>query len=270
MASPEQPRDHDVPQPSRFELPSVFTWVVLIGFLAFFIQGITAVDVEGSRLIAGVGNMGDFIARAVPPDLSRLGPISGYMLETLNMAIVGVAFGVVLSVPLALLSSRNTTPHPIVRIIARGITATLRTIPELVWALIFVAAVGLGPLAGILAIIMDTIGFCARFFAERIEEIRAGPSEAIQSTGGGRSAVIFGAILPEAMPSMTATSLFGVEKAIRSAVILGLVGAGGIGVELNTAMSLYRYDLALTIIMVIVAVVIVVETVSSAIRRRIM
>ena len=91
-----------------------------------------------------------------------------------------------------------------------------------------------------------------------------------QPVGGGRSAVIFGAILPEAMPSMTASSLFGVEKAIRSAVILGLVGAGGIGVELSTAMSLYRYDLALTIIIVIVAVVVVVETVSSAIRRRIM
>ena len=270
MVSPYHSGDAPGVQPERFTRPSIFTWVVLVGFLAFFIQGITAVDVEGARLIAGVGNMGDFIARAVPPDLSRLGPISGYMLETLNMAIVGVTFGVVFSVPFALLSSRNTTPHPLVRVVARGVTSTLRTIPELVWALIFVAAVGLGPLAGILAIIMDTIGFCARFFAERIEEIRPGPSEMIESTGGRRSAVIFGAILPEAMPSMTATSLFGVEKAIRSAVILGLVGAGGIGVELSTAMSLYRYDLALTIIAVIVAVVVVVETISSGIRRRLL
>ena len=98
------------------------------------------------------------------------------MIETLNMAIVGVTFGVLLSLPFALLCSRNTSPNALVRWVSRMIVATLRTVPDLVWALIFVVAVGLGPLAGILAIIMDTIGFCARFFSERIEEIRPGPS----------------------------------------------------------------------------------------------
>jgi len=255
--------------PPRLTSPSVFTWVILVGFAAFFIQGFVSAEVTADRLVQGAGNLGIFFAQAVPPDTSRLGPIFSAMLETLNMAIVGVTFGVILSIPFALLCSSNTAPNGLVRWASRMIVATLRTVPELVWALIFVVAVGLGPLAGILAIVMDTIGFCARFFSERIEEIRPGPSEALASTGAGRMSVIFGAILPESMASMTATSLYGVEKAIRSAVVLGLVGAGGIGVELSTSMRMFRYDQAFTIILVILVVVIAVEQVSTAIRKRV-
>ncbi|MBK5942426.1 MAG: phosphonate ABC transporter, permease protein PhnE [Halorhodospira halophila] len=256
--------------PERFQRPSVFTWVVLVGFLAFLIQGLSTIDTTFERLLQGMGNLGDFFARAVPPDFSRFDSIAGAMLETLNMAVVGVTAGVILSVPMALLCSRNTTPHWSIAWISRGVVATLRTVPELVWALIFVAAVGLGPLAGILAIVMDTIGFAARFFSERIEEIPKGPSEALASTGASRTGTIIGAILPEASASMTATSLYSIEKGIRSAIVLGLVGAGGIGVELSTAMSMFNYDAALAIIIVILLVVIGVEQVSSAIRQRLL
>jgi len=256
--------------PPRFTSPSVFSWVILVGFAAFFIQGFLSADVTLARMVQGFGNLGTFFAQAWPPDTSRLTPIAKAMLETVNMALVGVTFGVILSLPIALLCSSNTSPNGLVRWVSRMVVATLRTVPELVWALIFVVAVGLGPLAGILAIIMDTIGFCARFFSERIEEISPGPSEALSSTGSGRLSVIFGAIIPESMASLTATSLYGVEKAIRSAVVLGLVGAGGIGVELSTAMRMFRYDQALTIILVILVVVIGFEQVSSAIRRRVL
>ncbi|MDP4529235.1 phosphonate ABC transporter, permease protein PhnE [Alkalimonas delamerensis] len=255
--------------PPRFRSPGVFAWVVLIGFAAFFIQGFLSAEVSWDRLGQGVSNMGTFFAQAFPPDFSRIENILYAMLETLNMAIVGVFFGVILSVPFALLCSRNTCPNGMIRNTARLIVSTLRTVPDLIWALIFVVAVGLGPLAGILAIVMDTIGFCARFFSERIEEIRPGPSEALTSTGAGKTSVIFGAIMPESMASLTATSLYSVEKAIRSAVVLGLVGAGGIGVELSTAMRMFRFDQALTIILVILVVVIACEQISSAIRKRI-
>lgn len=257
------------PAPPRWRSPGVFAWVVIVSFAAFFIQGFFSADISGDRLAQGIGNLGSFFAQAWPPHTGRLTPILWAMLETLNMAIVGVTFGVILSVPFALLCSSNTSPHWLVRWVSRMVVATLRTVPDLVWALIFVVAVGLGPLAGILAIIMDTIGFCARFFSERIEEIRPGPSEALSSTGAGRLSVIFGAIIPESMASLTATSLYSVEKAIRSAVVLGLVGAGGIGVELSTSMRMFRFDQALTIILVILVVVIAVEQVSSAIRKRI-
>jgi len=255
--------------PPRFETPSVFVWVVALAFLAFFIQGLIGANVNLERLLRGASNMGRFLGEAVPPSMDRLDVIAWSMLETLNMAIVGVTFGVLLSLPMALLCARNTSPHPLIRVLAINIVATLRTIPDLIWALIFVVAVGLGPLAGILAIIMDTIGFCARFFSERIEEIDPRPATALSAAGASRGAVVAGAILPECFPSFVATSLFSVEKAVRSAVVLGLVGAGGIGVELTSAMNLFRYKEALTIILVVLVVVIAVEQLAGAIRRRV-
>lgn len=255
--------------PPRFKRPSLFSWAVGLVFLALFIQGLIVVEVTPGRLASGAVNLVDFIGRAIPPAHEDLDTIGSAMLETLYIAIVGVVAGVVLSVPFALLSARNTTPHTLVRIVTRFLVATMRTVPDLVWALIFVVAVGLGPLAGVLAIVMDTIGFAARFFSERIEEVHPGPSEALASTGAGRLSVIGGAIMPETLASMTATSLFSFEKALRSAVTLGLVGAGGIGVELAAAMRLYNYDEALTIILAILICVLGFEQISSAIRRRV-
>lgn len=255
--------------PPRFERPSLFAWAILVVFLAFFLQGFADAGISLERLGRGASNLGRFLSMAWPPATGRLDVVARAMLETLNMAVVGVAFGVILSLPMALLCAANTTPHPAVRVLAVTIVSTLRTIPDLIWALIFVVAVGLGPLAGILAIVMDTIGFCGRFFAERIEETNPRPGMALSAAGASRSAVVAGAILPECFPSFVATSLFSVEKAVRSAVVLGLVGAGGIGVELTSAMNLFRYREAMTIILVILVVVIVVEQIAGAIRRRI-
>lgn len=255
--------------PSRLERPSPIAFILLLAFAAFFISGFSSADIHSDRLLRGVLNLGTFFGEAMPPNFARWDVIAIAMLETFQMAIVGVVFGVILSLPMALLCARNTSPHPVIRVIARNLVATLRTVPDLVWALIFVVAVGLGPLAGILAIIMDTIGFCARFFSERIEEVDPGPGQALAATGASRSGVVCGAIIPACTPSFVATSLFSVEKAIRSAVVLGLVGAGGIGVELSAAMNLFRYDQALTVILAILAVVIGVEQVSAWIRKRV-
>lgn len=254
--------------PPRFERPSVFTFILWVMLVAILVAGISQVDVSAGRAVRGVNRFFEFMGGAIPPDFSRWRPITGYMLQTLQMATVGVFFGVILSLPVALLASVNTSPHLIVRQITRILVSAVRTIPDLIWALIFVICVGPGVLAGILAIILDTIGFCARFFSERIEESPKGPTEALASTGGGRLATILGSIVPECAPSFTATSLFAVEKAIRSAVILGLVGAGGIGVELKASLDLWRYDQAMAIILVILAVVIVAEQISTYVRKR--
>lgn len=255
--------------PPRFKSPSWFAGFVLIIFAFLFVQGFTSAEITVERLVKGAGNLSIFLGQAIPPDWSDMDVIADAMLETLYMAIVGVTIGVILSVPFALLASRNTAPHPIVRTVTRFIIATMRTIPDLIWALIFVVAVGLGPLAGILAIVLDTIGFAARFFSERIEEVQPGPANALTASGAGRISVIMGAILPETLASMSATSLYSVEKAIRSAVTLGLVGAGGIGVELSTSMRLFQYDKAFAIILVVLVVVIGFEQLSSMIRKRV-
>jgi phosphonate transport system permease protein len=153
--------------------------------------------------------------------------------------------------------------------LSRGVFALFRTVPDLVWALIFVIAVGLGPFAGTLAIAIDTAGFAGRFFAESMEDVDKGPADALRAQGVRRSDAIFCSIIPAAMPSLITTSLFALEKAVRASVILGLVGAGGIGLELKVAMDMFDYPTAATIILMIFALVLLVEQAGSFARKRI-
>jgi phosphonate transport system permease protein len=186
------------------------------------------------------------------------------------MAVAGTAIGCALSLPLAILATRHLSPHPVLHHATRVVVAICRTVPDLVWALLFVAIVGLGPFAGVLAIAVDKIGFCGRFFAEAMEEADRRPQEALRALGAGRPAIILGAILPAATPGLINASLFSLEKATRSSVVLGLVGAGGIGIELQVSMDMFRYDEAITIILAILALVVAVEQCSAWLRRRAM
>lgn len=256
-------------QPNRFQMPSISWLIVIAIILGFFARGVYSAEMTPGRIISGIGNIGEFIAEAVPPDLTRFENYFWAIVETFEMALVGTVAGVILSLPVALLASDNTTPNQVVRLVTRNLVAAVRTIPELVWALIFVIAIGLGPAAGIFTLTIDTIGFCGRFFSERIEEIPPGPVDALRATGSSQLGITLGAIFPVAFPSMVATSLYALEKAIRSAVILGIVGAGGIGVELETAMTMFRYDEALTIIILIWLVVLGSEQFSTIVRRRV-
>lgn len=255
--------------PPRFSRPSPFAWLTAVVLLAFFLHGVLASGMSPDRLAGSVPALLDFFSRAFPPDLGRISNVAVATVETFEMALVGTAVGSLLSLPVALLAARNTSPHPVIYYAARGFVSFLRAVPDLVWGLIFVVAVGLGPVAGILAITVDAVGFCGRFFAERIEEIDPGPVKALQATGASPYGVVAGAVIPAALPSFVATTLFELEGATRSAVVLGLVGAGGIGIELSVSMQTLRYDEALTIILVIFAAVVGVERVSAAVRRRV-
>ncbi len=222
------------------------------------------------RIWRGFFRLWDFLDQAFPPNPRRLGSVIRSTLETFEMALVGTVFGALLSLPLSILAAKNTTPHPVIFAIARGFVTLLRVIPDLIWGLIFIVVVGLGSAAGIMAIAVDVMGFCGKFFAERIEEIDPGPVEALQAIGASKASIIMGAIFPTTLPSFVASTLFSLESSVRSAVVLGLVGAGGIGVELSTSMQLLRYDEALTVILVIFLVVAAVEQISSAIRKRLL
>jgi phosphonate transport system permease protein len=142
-------------------------------------------------------------------------------------------------------------------------------VPDLVWALLFVATVGLGAVAGTMTIVIDTIGFCGRFFAEAIEESDKEPQEALSAIGASRLSILLGAVLPDVMPSLINTSLFALEKAIRSSVVLGLVGAGGIGQELKVAFDLFQYRSASSIILVIFLIVLVMEWGTDRLRAKV-
>ena len=254
--------------PARFERPSAAALALWIGAAAFLIASLQGIGFSASGLVSGAPHIGRMLGEMFPPGLERAGPVGKALVETFQMALVGTGAGVLLSLPLAVLATRHLSPNVLVYQAARSLIALFRTVPDLVWALFFVVAVGLGPFAGTLAITVDIIGFCGRFFAEAMEEADRGPQEALHALGAGRGAVIAAAVIPAAMPSLINTSLFSLEKATRSSVVLGLVGAGGIGIELQVSMDLFRYAEASAIIMAIFALVVVVEQCSAWLRRR--
>lgn len=256
--------------PRRFERPglgSIAAWAIVTWFLLWSVAN-TGVSLKD--FINGLPQMGRLVGEMLPPSGARLDAVGKALLETFQMAFVGTAIGVLLSVPIAVLATRHLSPHPALYHAARTLIAFFRTVPDLIWALLFVVSVGLGPFAGTLAIVIDKIGFCGRFFAEAMEEVDRGPQEALSAMGAGRLSLILCSVIPAALPSFINTSLFSLEKATRSSVILGLVGAGGIGIELKVAMDLFNYDEAATIILAIFALVIVVERVSDLLRRKIL
>ena len=254
--------------PRRFERPSPLAFALVMGAAAFLIASLHSIGFSASGFLSGVPNMGRMLGEMFPPSIERVGPVGKALLETFQMALVGTVAGVLLSLPLAVLATRHLAPHAVLYHAARALIALFRTVPDLVWALFFVVAVGLGPFAGTLAVMVDIIGFCGRFFAEAMEEADRGPQEALCALGAGRAAVIGAAVFPAALPSFVNTSLFSLEKATRSSVVLGLVGAGGIGIELQVSMDLFRYAEASAIIIAIFVLVVLVEQCSALLRRR--
>jgi phosphonate transport system permease protein len=235
------------------------------------ISSLTATAPELGALGRGIERLfapSGFLAQMFPPDFSRIDRIALKLLETLQMAVAGAALGLFFAVPFAILATDRLSPHPLLRHTARAIIALFRTIPDLVWAIFFIIMVGLGPAAGVLAILVDKIGFAGRFFAEAMEEADTGPQDALRAIGASRMGIIFSAIFPACLPSFTATSLFALEKAVRGSAALGLVGAGGIGVDLKVAFDLFNYDEALTIILMLFALVLIVEQGSGWIRSK--
>ncbi len=255
--------------PPRLLAPTPLQFTICAAVAAFVVAAIDGVDISMRELIGGVPGIARMVGQMLPPDLDRLGPILLSLLETFQMAVVGTMFGVLFSIPLAVLATRSQTPHPVLYHAARAIISLFRTVPDLIWALFFVVAVGLGPFAGALALMVDTMGFCGRFFAEAMEEVDKGPQEALGAIGATRLGTICCAVVPAAMPSFVNTALFSLEKATRASVILGLVGAGGIGIELKVAMDLFNYDQAATMILCIFGLVVAVEQVSAMLRRHI-
>lgn len=255
--------------PIRFPRPSALAFAFYAAGLAFFIISMRSTDFSLTEFIRGFPYIVDLVSEMFPPSMRRIDAVALSLLETLQMALVGTVFGVIFSLVLGILASKSQTPNKLLYYLSRNLIALFRTVPDLIWALFFVIMVGLGPFAGTLAIMIDTIGFCGRFFAEAMEEVDKGPQEALQALGASRLGTIFCAVIPAALPSFVNTALFSLEKATRSSVVLGLVGAGGIGIELKVSMDMFMYSEASTIILLIFVLVLLVEQFSSRLRKRI-
>lgn len=229
----------------------------------------TGAQMSWAELAGGMPQIGDFLTRSVPPDWSVLPRLWAPAAETVQIAIWGTLLSVILALPLSFIAAGNLHSWHWLRRITRQFLNVVRSINELILALVFVSAVGLGPFPGVLALALHGMGMLGKFFAESIEEIDDGPLQALRSAGASQLQVIAFGVIPQAITAWIAVVLYRFEVNLRSATVLGMVGAGGLGFELVSSLKLFRYPETATCIVVITVMVIAADLVSNWLRNRI-
>jgi phosphonate transport system permease protein len=235
---------------------------------AFYVACWRLAQVDVLRLVSGLPKLARWLAEAWPPQLDDLPLILQRTAETVAMAALGTTLATLLALPTAVLASRNITPVPSLYYPVRWFLNMLRGIDSFVFALLFVAAVGLGPFAGMLGVGLHCWGSAAKLIADQIETLHLAPLQAVETTGAGRVTAVAYALLPEIAPIVLSTTLFWWEFNVRASTVLGVVGAGGIGQELKNSMDLLDFPRLFTIIAVILIVVTVLDFVSGWLRAK--
>jgi phosphonate transport system permease protein len=238
------------------------------GFLLLLL-GLWRVDASPARLAEGIGKLGWLVALMWPPSPGgALADLLRSLAETVAMAFLGTLLAAAIALPLCFLGAANIVAHWLARFSARRLFDSLRAVDSLVWALIFVSAVGMGPFAGILALALPDIGTLAKTFSEALEAADRRPVEGVRAAGGSRAQAIRYGLLPQAAPVMLAQVLYTFESNTRSATIIGVVGAGGIGLALSDRIRINNWDEAAFIVLLILVTVAAIDLVSRRIRLR--
>jgi phosphonate transport system permease protein len=242
---------------------------LLLGAALYLVAAIASVEVNWARVVDGLARGGRFIAGFLQPDFTSRGDeILAGLIESLTMTATSTFVGVLLSIPFGIGAARNIAPGWIY-VASRGFVAASRSLQEIIVAILLVAMVGFGPLAGFITLTFATIGFMAKLIAEDIEDIDPGPVEAVRSTGAGFWQVLAYGVLPQIAPRMIGLSLYRLDINFRESAVIGIVGAGGIGATLNTSIDRYEFDSAAAVILLIIGIVILSEYLSSFIRARV-
>lgn len=237
--------------------------------VALFVYGLYSLDMTYARIIGGLGELGRMVLLMLPPNpgtWTRAGIYVYAMVETLSIALLGTLLAAILAFPLGFLAARNTTLNRVVQFFARRSFDTLRGVDILIWALIWINVVGLGPFAGVLALLMSDLGSFGKLFSEAIEAADDKPVEGVVSTGGtSLSAIRFG-ILPQLMPVLLSQVLYAFESNTRSASIIGIVGAGGIGLILSEQIRTLEFQQMSSVILLILVTVSAIDFLCSKLR----
>ncbi len=252
----------------RFTAAKARLWLIGAGIVAFYAVSWHLAQIDLGRLATGLPKLAHWIASAWPPKLDELPLILTRTAETVAMAAIGTTAAVLLAIPTALFASRNVTPFPRLYLPVRGFLDALRGIDSFVFALLFVASVGLGPFAGVLGIALHTWGSAAKFIADYVESANLGAFHAVETTGAGRMTAVAYAIVPEVLPATLSTALYFWEFNVRASTVLGVVGAGGIGQELKNSMDLLDFPRLFTIIAVILVVVTALDRLAAWLRKK--
>ncbi|MFZ3578898.1 phosphonate ABC transporter, permease protein PhnE [Virgibacillus sp. DJP39] len=250
--------------PAKTKVQITTILVVVLGFYLF------SMFWTQQKMVGGFGNaLGNMVRVAekfFPPNLSVIPAVWDPMAQTIQMAIIATTVAAILTVPLALLSAQNITTIKPLYITTRTILNILRTIPDLVLAVIFVGLFGVGLFPGIVALIIFSLGILAKLISETIESVDMNPLEAMRASGGNVLQVIFFGLVPQVLPQFTSFVLYVFEINIRASVVLGLVGAGGIGLVLDQQLKFYNYPNVMAIIVLIFIVVLIIEYISNKLR----
>lgn len=253
----------------KSELLTWAGWLALVAFFVFCWQVMTK-DTIWAFVYDAPTQGGDILSRALPPRWSYLQQLLVPLWDTLNMATLGTLAGTLIAVPTAFLAARNTTPSAVfIRPVALFIIVASRSINSLIWALLLVSILGPGILAGIVAIALRSIGFIGKLLYEAIEEIDEKQVEAIEATGASRMQVMDYAIVPQVLPAFLGITVFRWDINIRESAILGLVGAGGLGLNLQSSLNVLAWPQVTMIFLVILGTVFVSEWISARVRKAI-
>lgn len=256
--------------PSKSALAWALDLLIWGGVLVVLIYSVNDVDLGNlSRLVTNADAVRNFATDLLRPDFTEWRMFVAQMWQTVQIALWGTFLAVFLAVPLGLAAARNIAPVWVVTPI-RWIMNLLRSIPDLVMALLFIVAVGLGPLAGVLAIALNTAGVLAKLFSEAVESIDKGPVEGVRATGASGLHEIVWGVIPQVAPLWTSFALYRFESNSRSATVLGLIGAGGIGQVLFESMNAFNFRAVSAIVIIVVIAVTLIDMLSQAMRKRLL
>ncbi|MCH2426928.1 MAG: phosphonate ABC transporter, permease protein PhnE [Acidimicrobiales bacterium] len=262
--------DYAAPRPLPPGKVRTRRWVIALVIVVATVWSVSGLQVTLDRLLGAPGDAWAILRQMTPPAFSEVyerGAL-GKILESVYIAWIGTIIGAALSLPLAFLAAHNVAPHW-VRVPIRQLFNAIRAVPELILAVIFIPITGLGAWAGTMAIGIHSIGTLGKWAAESIESIDDGPIEAVEACGGRWASEMRWAVLPQVMPNIASYWLFRFEINVRASAVLGMIGAGGVGSELVLHLSFRNFPAACAVLLMTITVVLTIDTVSAAVRRRI-
>jgi phosphonate transport system permease protein len=248
--------------------PFKANWGARIGgllALVYCVYAASALDITWTRFILGLGNGLKFLSDMVPPNFERWELLLDNLIETVQIAVISSAFGILLSLPIGLCAARNLMPSWMTWP-ARTLIAVCRSFHPVIFAILFVKAVGFGPLAGVLTLIFASIGFIGKLFAEAIEEISLKPIEAMRAAGAPFMSVILYSVLPQVLNRFIGFATYQFDSNLRNSTMVGIVGAGGIGGTLFAAFQRFDYDFLAAILLSIIGLIMVSEYLAMKIK----
>ena len=248
----------------------MWTWVWVILMVLGLVLSVNNTQTSLPEFFANFDQFAEIFVQMAQPDWSYAGTAIPYLVETIKMAIISTVIGSLLAFVYSLLIARNIVHNRAITGVLRLIMNIIRTIPDLLLASIFVAVVGIGPVAGILALTVFTFGVVVKLLYEAIETIDPGPSEAIKAVGGNGMNNIMFAVMPQILPYFISYALYAFEINVRASTILGYIGAGGIGLQLKNTLDMFNYNQTGMIILVVFLVVLVIDFVSTKAREALM